>query len=153
MWLLYAFLSAIFAALVAIFGKIGLTKIDPTLATAVRGVIMALFMIGAAFALKKFEGFTFASFSNFEWLMIIFAGVAGAISWLFYFWALSEGSASAVSAIDRLSIVFVIVLAALFLGESFTLQKFFGAGLIVVGAVLVSFRLSELSALATKFFH
>ena len=136
-WVVYAFLSAFFAALVAVFGKIGLARIDPTLGAAVRGVIMALFMIGAVVALKKFDPAVFASTPR-EWFFITLAAAAGALSWLFYFVALKDGPASGVAAIDRLSIILVIVLAVLALGEKFSWLKLAGAALIAMGAVLVA---------------
>ena len=138
MWLFYAFLAASFAALVAIFGKLGLKAIDPTLATTVRGIIMALFLVFVAFAMRKFDGFSLHTFTGREWIFIILAGVAGALSWLFYFSALRSGSAGAVSAIDRLSIVFVVILAALFLGETFTWKIGLGAAFIAFGAFLIT---------------
>ena len=139
MWLLYAFLAAGFAALVAIFGKIGLKGIDSTLATTVRGIIMALFLVCVAFAMRKFDGFSLQSFTGREWIFIILAGIAGALSWLFYFSALRAGPAGAVSAIDRLSIVFVVILAAIFLGEAFTWKIGIGALLMASGAILIAF--------------
>ena len=139
MWLFYAFLSAGFAALVAIFGKLGLKTIDPTLATTLRAIIMAGFLVLVSFAFKKFEEFSLSSLSGREWVYIALAGVAGALSWLFYFSALRIGSAGAVSAIDRLSIVFVVILAALFLGEAFTWKVGLGAAFIALGAFLITF--------------
>ncbi|MEK7134664.1 MAG: EamA family transporter [Patescibacteria group bacterium] len=139
MWVLYAFLAAGFAALVAIFGKIGLKGIDSTLATTVRGIIMALFLVCVAFAMRKFDGFSLQSFTGREWIFIILAGIAGALSWLFYFSALRAGPAGAVSAIDRLSIVFVVILAAIFLGEAFTWKIGIGALLMASGAILIAF--------------
>ncbi|MEK7139742.1 MAG: EamA family transporter [Patescibacteria group bacterium] len=139
MWVLYAFLAAGFAALVAIFGKIGLKGIDSTLATTVRGIIMALFLVCVAFAMRKFDGFSLHSFTGREWVFIILAGIAGALSWLFYFSALRAGPAGAVSAIDRLSIVFVVILAAIFLGEAFTWKIGIGALLMASGAILIAF--------------
>lgn len=137
MWFWYAFFSAIFAALVAVFGKLGLKGVDTTLATTVRAVIMAGILLLTSFSLKKFVGFSFASFTGRDWLFIILSAVAGALSWIFYFSALKEGKASSVASIDRLSIVFVIVFAALFLGESLGVKALIGACLIVAGAILV----------------
>lgn len=136
MWIFYALLAAVFAAAVAIFGKLGLKALDPTLATAVRSVIMAGFMICAAFALGKFNGWNLQAFTGKEWLLIAGAGVAGALSWLFYFIALKEGPAAGVSALDRLSVVFVVILAAVFLGEALTWKTILGATLITTGALL-----------------
>lgn len=139
MWVLYAFLAAFFAAGVALFGKLGLRSIDATLATTVRAIIMAGFLVAVSFAFRKFDGFSFHSLTGREWFFIILAGIAGALSWLFYFSALREGPASAVSAIDRLSIVFVVILAVMFLGEVFTWKIGLGAILIAVGAILIAF--------------
>ncbi len=136
MWIFYALLAAVFAAAVAIFGKLGLKSIDPTLATAVRSVIMAGFLVSAAFVLQKFNGFSLSSFTGKEWVLIICAGIAGALSWLFYFTALKVGPAGGVSALDRLSVVFVVVLAAIFLGEVLTWKTALGALLITGGALL-----------------
>lgn len=137
MWIIYAFLSAITAALVAIFGKLGLKNVDSTLATTIRSVIMALFLVCVSLALKKFQGFSLNSLSSKDWLLIVLAGIAGALSWLFYFFALKIGPASQVAVIDRLSLVFVILLSALFLGESLTLKVALGTILMVLGAILI----------------
>lgn len=139
MWLILAFLSAITAALVAIFGKMGLKDVDTTLATALRSIIMAAFMVAAALALGKFKGFSVSALGGKAWMFIILAGIAGALSWLFYFWALKVGNAGAVAAIDRLSIVFVVLFAALVLGEAFTKYTALGSILIVLGALFVAF--------------
>lgn len=138
MWIFYALLSALSAALVAIFGKLGLKSIDPTLATTIRGIIMALFLICISVALKKFNGFSLDSFSGREWLLIVLAGVAGAVSWLFYFFALKNGPATGTVAIDRTSIIFVVIFATLFLGESIGWKSALGAALMVGGAILLS---------------
>lgn len=140
MWLIYAFLSAIAAALVAILAKMGLKNIDSTLATTVRSIIMAGFLFLTALSLKKFQGFSLSSFNQKEWLLIVLAGIAGAVSWLFYFYALKEGMASKVVAIDRLSLVFVIVLAAVFLGEKLSWQTSIGAIIMAFGAILITLK-------------
>jgi len=140
MWVIYALLSAVFAALVAIFAKLGLKEIDTTLATTIRAIIMAGFLVVVTLFLKKFNGFTLDSFSSREWMLIILAGVAGALSWLFYFAAIKYGLASGAAAIDRLSIVFVVLLAAIFLGETLGIKGILGALLIVGGALLITFK-------------
>jgi len=137
MWLVYAFLSSITAALVAIFAKIGLKGVDSTLATAIRSIIMTVFLVLVAFFLKKFQGFNVNSFSNKDWLLIILAGIAGALSWLFYFFALKIGLATKVATIDRLSLVFVIILAVIFLGEKLSWKLAIGAVLMVAGAIAI----------------
>lgn len=143
MWLAYAFLSAGFAALVAIFGKVGLKSVavDPTVATAVRGVIMAVFLVvatGILISLQKIQHFSLSGFTGKEWMWIVLSGIAGALSWIFYFVAFKTGNASQVAAIDRLSIVFVVILAGLFLGEDFGPKVIIGAILISLGAVFIA---------------
>jgi len=138
MWLFYALLSAFTAALVAIFAKLGLKELDSTLATTIRGIIMATFLIAVSLFLGKFEGFSMSSLNTKEWILIALAGIAGALSWLFYFFALQKGPASDVVAIDKLSIVFVVLLAALFLSEGLGWKSFAGALLMVGGAVLIA---------------
>lgn len=139
-WIIYAFLSAISASLVAIFAKLGLKNIDSTLATTVRSIIMALFLFIVSFFLHKFDNFSLKMFSGREWLLIVLAGIAGALSWLFYFFALKTGLASRVVVIDRLSLVFVIILAAIFLGEALSWKVAIGAILMVAGAIIISLK-------------
>jgi len=138
MWIVYALLSAIFAAAVAILGKIGLKNIDSTLATAIRAVVMAVFLLGAAAVLQKFP--LIKTVGNQTLTFIIFSGVAGALSWLFYFLALKYGPVTGVAALDRLSVVFVVVLAALFLGEALTLKSVTGLVFLVLGALLLVWK-------------
>lgn len=137
MWFLYALLSALTAALVAIFGKLGLKTLDTTLATTLRSLVMFAFLFAVSLGFKKFSGFDWRMLGSREWFFILLSGIAGAASWLFYFFALKFGLASRVSVVDRLSLVFVIILAALFLGEKITLKVAIGTILIVVGAILV----------------
>ena len=139
MWAIYAILSAVTAALVAIFGKIGLNHIDSTLATTLRSVVMAAFLLVAASLFGKFAGFHFSNLAGRDWMFIILAGIAGALSWLFYFLALKNGVTTAVVAIDRMSLVFVAILSVLFLGQSFTWKLAAGVVLMVGGALLVAF--------------
>ncbi len=124
----------------AIFAKIGLKDIDSTLATTIRAIIMALFLFVVSFSLKKFEGFSINSLSSRDWLLIILAGISGALSWLFYFLALKYGFVSKVVAIDRMSLVFAIILAALFLGEALGWKSVLGAALMVLGAILITLK-------------
>jgi len=135
MWIVYALLSAVFAALVAILGKFGVKDVDTTLATAVRAVVMAAFLVTAALSLGK--GALLQQLTSKPLLFIALSGLAGAVSWLFYFLALKQGPASGVAALDRLSVVFVIILAAVFLAEKLTAIKLAGAVLLTVGAILI----------------
>jgi len=136
LWVTYALLAALFAALVAILGKVGVREVDVTLATAVRAVVMAVFLVTAAIVLGKTGGI--GSISRRSFLFIVLSGAAGATSWLFYFLALREGPATGVAALDRLSVVLVFVLAVIFLGEAFSAKAALGAALVVVGAVLLT---------------
>jgi transporter family protein len=140
MWIIYALLSAIFAAGVAIAGKLGLKTLDSTLATTIRSVIMAAFLLLVSLFLRKFRGFDFHNLSNKDWILIIIAGLFGALSWLFYFLALKQGPATSVVALDRLSLVFVFVLALIFLGEFFSLRSLIGVAAMVIGAILLSWK-------------
>lgn len=134
-WILFALLSAFFAALVAIFGKLGLKGVDTTLATAIRGVIMAVFLAVVAFALGKVH--FGEAIAGRTMLFIVLSGIAGALSWLAYFTALKLGPASGVAALDRLSVVFVFISATLFLAEAFTWKHLLGAVFVSLGAVLM----------------
>ena len=138
MWITYALLAAVFAAEVAILGKIGLKEVDSTLATTIRAVVMAIFLLGAAAVLQKFS--LIKTVGNQTLTFIIFSGVAGALSWLFYFLALKYGPATGVAALDRLSVVFVVILAAMFLGEALTLKSVSGLVLLVLGALLLVWK-------------
>ncbi|MBI2644332.1 MAG: EamA family transporter [Candidatus Wildermuthbacteria bacterium] len=135
MWIPFAVLSALFAGLVAIFGKIGLAGVDTTLATAVRAVIMALFLAGVALFLGK--GGLLGTIAGKPLGFIALSGIAGALSWLFYFFALRIGPATGVAAVDRLSVVFVVIFAALFLAEAFTWKIALGTILLILGALLM----------------
>lgn len=139
--IILATLSAVFAALVAILGKIGLQGVDSTLATTMRAVIMALFLFVTSLALGKLSGFGLDSFTQKTWIFIALSGVAGALSWLFYFAAIQGGTTTTVVALDKLSIVFVVVLAGFFLGEGFTWSALLGALLMGAGALLISLKI------------
>jgi len=137
-WIIFALLSAFTAALVAIFAKIGLEGIDATTATAVRGVIMALFLVGLIMIEGKVHD-TASIFGNSKAvLFIVISGIAGALSWLFYFIALNKAKVSQVAPIDRLSVLFALVLAFIFLGERISLKAGIGAALVVAGAILIA---------------
>lgn len=135
-WIVFAILSAFFAGLVAIFGKIGISGIDNTLATTVRSFVMFVFLFGISSFLGVFKNFKQINSGNLTF--IILSGVAGALSWLCYFYALKTGNASAVAAIDRLSVVFVVVFAGLFLAEKITYQVVIGVILLTTGAILLA---------------
>ena len=137
-WLIYALLSAVFASLVAIFGKLGLQNIDSNIATAIRALIMFVFMIGVIFIQGKFSQIPEVFQNHKALFFIILSGIVGALSWLFYFLALKVGSVTQIVPIDRLSIVFALVLAILILGEKITINSIVGIILIVVGSIVVA---------------
>jgi transporter family protein len=135
MWILFGLLAAVFAALVAVFGKIGLEKIDPTLATTIRVIIMFVIMLIVSFAFKKWS--LLHQFDTKAWYYIFASAAAGSLSWLFYFMALKLGPATKVAALDRMSVVFVFILAAIFLAEKATWQTGIGAALVATGGILM----------------
>jgi transporter family protein len=136
-WLIFAILSALTAALVAIFGKIGLEGIDTNTATMIRAGIMFALLFSVIILTGKLNQIP-KIISNQRALFYIFlSGIAGAMSWIFYFIALKLGKASRVAPIDRLSIVFVIIFAALILGEKITQRIAIGTAIMAVGAVLI----------------
>jgi len=138
LWIIYALLSAAFAGAVAIFGKIGIQNIDSTLATTVRAVVMAAFLVLVSLSIGKTK--LLSTLDSKALTFIVLSGIAGALSWLFYFVALKTGPATAVAALDRLSVVFVVVLAVLFLGESLTLRSGLGVVLLTIGAILMTIK-------------
>ena len=139
-WIVLALFSAISAAAVAIFGKLGLKDIDSTLATTIRSLIMTVFLLAISFSLGKFQQSKMVLISQKDWVLITCSALAGAVSWLCYFMALKFGPAAAVSAIDRLSLVFVVIFAAAFLAEAWTIKTLFGVLSMVLGAFLITFK-------------
>jgi bacterial/archaeal transporter family protein len=134
-WVIYAILSAFFAALVAIFGKIGVQGVNSNLMVAMRTVIIVFFAWGIVF----FQGTAgeMLKISRHTYLFIILSAIATGLSWLFYFKALQVGPVTRVAQIDKLSIVLVIVLAFVFLGEKPTLGNVLG-GILVTAGVLTT---------------
>lgn len=139
LWLFYAVLSAVAAALVSIFGKIGLQGLDANTATTVRSVVMALFLIGVMIIQRNFSHLGEVLSNRRALLYIILSGTAGALSWLFYFVALKYGRVSQVAPVDKLSVVWAAVLAVVFLGESLSPLGLAGILLITAGVVCVAF--------------
>ncbi|HDZ36594.1 MAG TPA: EamA family transporter [Thermococcus sp.] len=134
-YIFYAILSAFFAPLVPIFGKLGLKDVDSTVATTVRAFIMFAFL----FLVAVWQGRTDVSSINGRALLFIaLSGIAGALSWLFYFMAVKGGRVPAVIAIDKTSVALAIFLSWIVLKEELTPRTVLGALLIVVGALLVS---------------
>jgi transporter family protein len=137
-WLAWSLLSAAFAAATALLGKRGLENIDSHLATALRTTVVLVFVWAVALAFAPAGAL--ANVSRRSWLWLTLSGLATGLSWLCYFRALQLGEASRVAPIDKLSVVFVVLFAALFLGESLTARGLLGAGLIAAGAVLLAVK-------------
>ena len=138
-WLVFAVLSAFFAALVAIFAKIGLHGIDSTVGTAARAIVMMFFIV--AFVVSTGRGSQLTQFNSKDMFYIVLSGVAGALSWLFYFAALKMADASKVAIVDRASILFVIILSVLVLGEKLTFRTAAAGILIFIGLLLLVIQL------------
>jgi bacterial/archaeal transporter family protein len=137
-WVLLAVLSALFAALVPILGKRGLAGLDSTTATALRAVVMAVLL--GLLAVVKSGGRLRMPIEPTAAIWIAFSGLAGALSWLCYFSALETGPASGVVALDRTSVIFAVILAAIFLAEHLTIRSVSGALLIAIGATLIAWK-------------
>jgi transporter family protein len=138
-WFLLAALSAFFAALVSIFAKIGLQGVDSTVGTAARAIVMVLFIV--VFVVSSGKGSQLTQFTSKDMGFIILSGIAGALSWLFYFAALKLADASKVAPVDRASVLIVMVLSALFLGEKVTPKTATAGVLIFVGLLLLAVKL------------
>lgn len=135
MWWIYALLSAFFAALTAIFAKIGIKGVDTDLATAIRTVVILLI----AWAIAIFRGgiFSIGSLTKINWTFLVLSGCATGLSWICYFKALQLGEVSQVAPVDKLSVALAIVLAVVFLGEPLTLKTAAGAALIIGGSLVL----------------
>ena len=135
MWIVYALLSAVFAALVAILVKIGLADVNATLAIAIRTVVVLVMAWGMVFITGRQH--EVVNITQRSWLFLVLSGFATGFSWLFYFRALQVGDVSKVVPVDRLSIVIVMVLAFAILGEAFTLKTVLGGALITIGTLVL----------------
>lgn len=137
-WLLYALLSAFFAALTAIFAKIGLKSVNSDLATAIRTAIVLLITWGIVLFRGNANNVTQLSKNN--WIYLILSALATGASWLFYYRALQLGKVSEVSVVDKGSLVITILLSFLFLKEPLTPKLMIGAALIVVGMIVIVWK-------------
>ena len=136
-WQTFALGSAFFAALTAIFGKLGVHDINSNLATFLRTIV--ILAVSAAIISVRREWETPASLPAYGILFLVLSGVATGLSGLCYYHALQIGPASRVAPVDKLSVVLVMALAAVFLGEKLTWPVVLGGGLIVAGSVLIAF--------------
>lgn len=137
MWWIYALLSAVFAALTAIFAKIGVKNVSSDVATAVRTVVILLVAWLIVFA--RGEAKAVGELSRENWIFLVLSGLATGFSWIFYFKALQVGDVSKVAPVDKLSVAIAIVLAVIFLGEALTFKTALGALLIIAGSLVLIF--------------
>jgi transporter family protein len=135
MWWLYALLSAFFAALTAIFAKLGVKNVDSDLATAIRTVVILIIAWLIAFAKGSVSSIVVLSRQNL--LFLCLSGIATGLSWIFYFKALQLGKVSQVAPVDKLSVALAIVLSVLFLGEALSWKNAVGAVLIIAGTLVL----------------
>src|SRR4051812_25070012 len=137
MWWIYALLSALFAALTAIFAKVGIKGVDTDLATAIRTVVILLI----AWAIVFFKGSAsgIGGLNKINWFFLVLSGCATGLSWICYFKALQLGKVSLVAPIDKLSVALAIILSVIFLGEPLTWKTASGALLIIAGTLVLIF--------------
>jgi transporter family protein len=137
MWWIFALLSALFAALTAIFAKIGIKGVDTDLATAIRTVVILLI----AWAIVIFRGgeWSISGLTKTNWLFLILSGCATGLSWICYFKALQLGKVSQVAPIDKLSVALAIILAVVFLKETLNIKQAIGAIMIIGGSIVLIF--------------
>ena len=135
MWLIFALLSAIFAALTSILAKVGIDGVNSNLATAIRTVVVVAMAWGMVFLTNAQSGI--AEISKKSWIFLILSGLATGASWLCYYKALQVGEASKVVPIDKLSVVITLILAFIFLHEEFTAKSLIGCKLITAGTLIM----------------
>lgn len=136
MWVLFAFLSAIFAALTSILAKVGIEGVNSNLATAIRTVVVVVMAWGMVFLTHAQSGLS--SIGTKSWVFLILSGLATGASWLCYYRALQIGQASKVVPIDKLSVIITLVLAFVFLHEDFTMKSLIGCILIGAGTLFMA---------------
>ena len=135
MWMIFAVLSAVFAALTSILAKIGIEGVNSNLATAIRTIVVVIMAWGMVFLTHAQNGL--AEISKKSWIFLILSGLATGASWLCYYKALQMGDASKVVPIDKLSVVITLILAFVFLHEQFTAKSHIGCILIGAGTLIM----------------
>lgn len=135
MWAIYALLSAVFAALTSILAKIGITGVNSTLATAIRTAVVLIMAWGMVFITGTQNGIK--DIGQKSWLFLVLSGLATGASWLCYYKALEMGEVSKVAPIDKLSIVFTLILAFVFLHETASVKSIIGGILIAAGTLVM----------------
>ena len=135
MWFILALVSALFAALTSILAKVGIDGVNATLGTAIRTAVVLVIARGMVFLTQAQSGL--ADISRKSWLFLILSGLATGVSWLCYYKALQIGAASKVVPVDKLSVVFTLLMAFVFLHEKFTPKSLVGCLLIGAGTLLM----------------
>lgn len=135
MWMIFAVLSAVFAALTSILAKVGIEGVNSNLATAIRTVVVVIMAWGMVFLTHTQSGI--AGISKKSWIFLILSGLATGASWLCNYRALQLGDASKVVPIDKLSVVITLILAFVFLHEEFTAKSLAGCILITAGTLIM----------------
>jgi len=136
-WAMYALMSAFFASLVAIFGKIGIKGVDSNLAVAIRTIIIVFFAWGVV--LVQGNASDMFKISKFSYIFIVLSAFATGLSWMFYYKALQLGEVSKVVPIDKMSIALTVILALVFLAEKPTIGTILGATLVTIGVLVTIF--------------
>lgn len=142
--LFFALLGAISASLGTIFAKFGLKGVDSNLLTAVRGIIMAIVVTLFGFFISKISFSSLQALTVKNWVFVILSALGGALSWLFFYYALSHGNVIGVTVIDKLSIVITTILAVIILSEKISLSSGIGITLIAIGSVLVAIPIEKI---------
>lgn len=135
MWIIFAILSAVFAALTSILAKVGIDGVNSNLATAIRTVVVVIMAWGMVFLTHAQSGMI--EISKKSWIFLILSGLATGASWLCYYKALQMGEASKVVPIDKMSVVITLILAFIFLHEQFTLKSLIACILISAGTLIL----------------
>jgi len=135
MWIIFAILSAVFAALTSILAKIGIDGVNSTLATAIRTVVVVIMSWGMVFITNAQSGI--GEIGKKSWIFLILSGLATGASWLCYYYALQKGQVSKVVSIDKMSVVLTLVLAFVFLHEQFNIKSLIGCLLIGLGTLVM----------------
>ena len=135
MWWIYALLSAFFAALTAIFAKVGVENVNSNLATAIRTVVVLIMIWMIVFFRNEYKAI--GELSQRNWIFLTISGFATGFSWIFYFKALQMGEVSKVAGIDKLSLALTIIFAVVFLGETLTWKTAVGTSLVIAGTLFL----------------
>ena len=137
-WQFWALLSAVFAALTAIFAKVGIDNINSDFATFIRTIIILCVLGGIVLVTKQYQ--SLSTISPKSLLFLVLSGLATGTSWLCYFRALKLGNVSQVASVDKLSVVLVAIFGVIFLSEKLSFTNWFGVVLITIGALLVAIK-------------